>query len=196
MIAAGAGSGKSTLLESLLPWYPAADRRIRLRGSFESFAWEQDPRFDPFRSVLVAEEISGHLPSYLWGPAVAHFLSWRDRGCAIVATAHGDSVEDIGRLLTGYPLLLPLGAMTGFDAIVRIGPVEGAPGPRSAVTTIWTVGQTAAGGLLPATLHDGSGCDEQIVSDVLRRIGAEHDQVDSRLSALRTRIEASDEPDP
>ncbi|CAA9550040.1 MAG: hypothetical protein AVDCRST_MAG33-811 [uncultured Thermomicrobiales bacterium] len=192
VIAASARAGKSTLLEALLPWYPDGHRRIRLRGSFETFAWEQDPRFRPDQSVLVAEEISGHLPTYLWGPGVARFLGWRDRGCALAATAHGDSLGDIGQLLAGYPLRLPLASLLAFDAVVRLGPSaldREAGSGYLPVTTVWSATPTDAGGLVPATLLDDAGLHLSAVGDSLARLRVETRDVEDDLSAIRRRID-------
>lgn len=154
VIAARSRAGKSTLLEALLPHYPEDDRRIRLRGSFETFGWEADDRFVPAHAVLIAEEISGHLPTYLWGPPVGRFLGWRDHGVAIAATAHGDSIEDVARLMAGYPLRLPISSVAAFDVIVRLGSPVDAPSRPSVLTDIWSTGRTLSGGLTSSTLFD------------------------------------------
>ena len=192
VIAADARAGKTTLLEALLPWYPAGDRRIRLRGSFETFGWERDPRFVPSRSVLIAEEISGHLPTYLWGPGVGRFLGWSAEGSALLSTAHGDSTEDVAQLLTGYPLRLPLTSLLAFDAIVRLGPLPLTSGPdraRVAVRTVWSATRTSGGGIVPVTLLDDGGIAAGAVGDLLARLGADGIRLGEELVTLRERIE-------
>lgn len=143
IIAGRSGAGKSALLEALLPWFPENDRRIRLRGGFETFRWETDERFRPGATVLVADEISPHLPIYLWGAPVARFLAWAAPGCALAATAHGERIEDVVRLLAGPPLHLPLRAIAAFDIVVRLVPAPGG----GEVDAVWSVGLERSGGL-------------------------------------------------
>lgn len=173
VIAGRSRAGKSTLLEALLPLYPIDDRRIRLRGSFETFGWEADDRFVPDRAVLIAEEISGHLPTYLWGPPVGRFLRWREHGAALAATAHGESIEDVARLMAGYPLRLPISSVAAFDVIVRLGSPVDAPSRLSVLTDIWSTGRTLSGGLTSSTLFDHrSGVREREV-ETSRPLGQE-----------------------
>ncbi len=192
VIAGPSGAGKTTLLEALLPLYPREDRRIRLRGSFETFAWATDARFDPAHAVLIAEEISGHLPTYLWGPPVGRFLAWRERGAALLATAHGESIEDVARLLAGYPLRLPLRSVAAFEVIVRLGPAPDVPSCRPVLTDIWSIGLTPDGGLTQASLFDrrvgihvadSDGCPNQP--------GLPHHATSASLPAGSTRIGSS-----
>ena len=171
VIADRSRAGKTTLLEALLRLYPELDRRVRLRGSFETFSWESDLRFRPDRAVLVAEEISGHLPTYLWGPPVGRFLGWRARGCALAATAHADSMEDVARLFTGYPLRLPLPATAAFDVVLRLGPVRDGTTERFALTDIWSSRVTGSGGLVRSTLLDRDGLRDDAIAAVLERLG-------------------------
>ncbi len=191
VIAGRSRVGKSTLLEAFLPWYPAATRQIRLRGSFEAFGWERDPRFAPDRAVLVAEEISGHLPTYLWGAGVERFLAWRTAGCALAATAHGDQIEDVARLLTGYPLRLPLRSVAAFDLILRLGPSNGAAGPRFRLTDAWATGLTGAEGLIARPVLDGSGLHLDTAADVLARSGSRITSLDGALAAIDLEIRAT-----
>lgn len=190
VIAGRSGAGKSTLLEALLPWYPASDRRLRLRGSFEDFAWERDPRFDPQRAVLVAEEISGHLPVYLWGRPVARFLGWRSAGSALIATAHGEHLADIARLISGYPLRLPLQALAAFDIIVRLGPRDWSPHSGHAVTDVWATDRTGLGGLVATTLIDPTGLHRDAIRDVYGRLGGDIGTMEGTLERLRREIVA------
>lgn len=191
VVAGRSGVGKSTLLESLLPWYPSADRRIRLRGSFEDFGWARDPRFVPGQAVLVAEEISGHLPTYLWGPPVGRFLDFREAGCALAATAHGERIQDVGRLLCGYPLRLPIRSLAAFDLIIRLGPAGAALDSPSIVTDVWTTSQTSARGVVAATLFDRSGIRYDHLASVLQRLGDDGRSFGHALAEVATEIAAT-----
>ncbi len=107
VIAGASGVGKTTLLTALLDFLPPRTRRIYPRGCFETFAFLSDPAISPRESALLINEISPHLPVYLWGPAVGRILEAAQRGFTLLATAHADSVHDLVGALTGSPLHIP-----------------------------------------------------------------------------------------
>jgi hypothetical protein len=110
--------GKTTLLSALLDFLPRKTRRVYLRGCFESFAFLVDPAIVPSQTALLINEISPHLPVYLWGPAVGRVLEAAQRGFTLLSTAHGDSVHEFVRALTGSPLRIPLAQAAAFEFVV------------------------------------------------------------------------------
>ena len=85
-------SGKTTTLTALLDLVPAGVRRVFLRGWAETFDFVRQT--EPGRTILLANELSDHLPVYLWGPkAVEAFRALRT-GYAIAATLHADSADE------------------------------------------------------------------------------------------------------
>lgn len=91
-------SGKTTTLTAFLDFLPDATRRVFLRGWSETFDYERQT--DPRTTLLLANELSSHLPVYLWGPkAVQVFRSLR-RGYALASTLHADSAEEAIAQLT------------------------------------------------------------------------------------------------
>lgn len=91
-------SGKTTTLTAFLDFLPDATRRVFLRGWSETFDYESQT--DPRTTLLLANELSSHLPVYLWGPkAVQVFRSLR-RGYALASTLHADSAEEAIAQLT------------------------------------------------------------------------------------------------
>jgi ABC-type cobalamin/Fe3+-siderophores transport system ATPase subunit len=118
-VAAGpSGAGKTTLLTALLDLVPPQTRRLHLRGSFETFAFLSDETVVPSESVLLVNEISAHLPVYLWGPAVSRTLAAKERGFSLLATAHAESVAEFVGALTGSPLRIPATLVAAFDFLV------------------------------------------------------------------------------
>jgi hypothetical protein len=110
--------GKTTLLSALLDFLPPNTRRVYPRGCFESFAFLSDPAVDPSQTALLINEISPHLPVYLWGPAVGRVLEAAQRGFALLATAHADSVHEFVGALTGSPLRIPVAQAAAFEFVV------------------------------------------------------------------------------
>ena len=110
--------GKTTLLSALLDFLPPNTRRVYVRGCFESFAFLSDPAIDSSQTALLINEISPHLPVYLWGPAVGRVLGATQRGFTLLTTAHANSVHEFLGALTGSPLRIPLAQAAAFEFVV------------------------------------------------------------------------------
>jgi energy-coupling factor transporter ATP-binding protein EcfA2 len=136
VIAGPSGAGKTTLLGALLDLLPVDTRRIYIRGCFETFAFLSDVDVAPERAALLVNEISPHLPVYLWGPAVARLLDAADDGFTLLATAHAESVPAFVGLLTGPPLRIDAAKAGAFELVVLLDRVpDNASGRR--VRGVW-----------------------------------------------------------
>jgi hypothetical protein len=136
--------GKTTLLSALLEFLPPNTRRVFPRGCFESFAFLSDSAIDPSRTALLINEISPHLPVYLWGPAVGRVLEAAQRGFTLLATAHADSVHEFVGALTGSPLRIPLAQVAAFEFIVVMKRDEEILSGRR-VCGVWRLAATRSG---------------------------------------------------
>ncbi|HUG55804.1 MAG TPA: hypothetical protein VMJ92_01900 [Candidatus Limnocylindrales bacterium] len=85
-------SGKTTTLTSFLDFVPDDVRRIFIRGWAETFDYLRQT--DPATTLLLANELSSHLPVYLWGPKTVEVFRGLRRGYAIASTLHADSAEE------------------------------------------------------------------------------------------------------
>jgi hypothetical protein len=92
-------SGKTTTLTALLDYLPHRVRRIFVRGWAETFDYLEQTR--PAETMLLANELSSHLPVYLWGPKAVRVFSTLARGYALGSTLHADSAEEAVAQLTG-----------------------------------------------------------------------------------------------
>lgn len=128
--------GKTTLLSALLQFMPVGTRRLHLRGAFETFAFLRDPHVEPRTTALLINEISPHLPIYLWGDAVARVLTAAERGFMVLATAHGSSVPEFVGSLTGSPLRIPVRQVAALDIVVLLEASAATPSGRR-VAGIW-----------------------------------------------------------
>jgi hypothetical protein len=133
------GAGKTTLLEALLDFLPATARRVDLAGAGEDFVWlpeaealgwtrQTSPEsvaipVTPASAVLVAAEISEHLPIYTWGRAARTLIRAASIGYGIAATLHADRLEDVHDLLRARAVGLTDEELTylGLILIVRAG---------------------------------------------------------------------------
>ena len=85
-------SGKTTTLTALLDLLPRDVRRVFIRGWAETFDYVRHT--DPLRTLLLANELSSHLPVYLWGPKAVETFRTLRRGYALASTLHADSAEE------------------------------------------------------------------------------------------------------
>ncbi len=131
VVAGPSGVGKTALLTALLELLPPDTRRIYPRGCFETFAFLADAQIVPEQTALVINEISPHLPVYLWGPAVARVLDAAQLGFALLATAHAESVPQFVGTLTGSPLRIPARRVAAFEFVVEMGWSEQTRGGRA-----------------------------------------------------------------
>ena len=92
-------SGKTTTVTAFLDFLPNDVRRVFLRGWAETFDFVRQT--DPGRTLLLANELSSHLPVYLWGPKAVEVFRTLRRGFALASTLHADSAEEAVAQLTG-----------------------------------------------------------------------------------------------
>src|SRR6185503_17091147 len=91
-------SGKTTTLTALLDYLPSRVRRIFVRGWAETFDFVQQTK--PDGTILLANELSSHLPVYLWGPKAVRTFGMLQRGYALGSTLHADSADEAVAQLT------------------------------------------------------------------------------------------------
>lgn len=92
-------SGKTTTLTAFLDFLPNDVRRVFVRGWAETFDYVR--QHDPARTLLLANELSSHLPVYLWGPKAVKVFRTLRNGFALGSTLHADSAEEAVAQLTG-----------------------------------------------------------------------------------------------
>lgn len=92
-------SGKTTTLTALLDFLPNATRRIFIRGWAETFDFLGQTK--PSATLLLANELSSHLPVYLWGQKAVRVFEALRRGYAFGSTLHADSCDDALAQLVG-----------------------------------------------------------------------------------------------
>jgi flagellar protein FlaI len=135
------GTGKSTLLAALLDFLPPDVRRIELAGEAETFAWlpqaselgwpgvaRPTPDGELVRAettVLVAPELSDHLPAYTWGEAARVAVRAASIGYGLAATIHADSLDDVFELLRRPPVRLADDELSHLGVVVVLRRVAG-----------------------------------------------------------------------
>jgi hypothetical protein len=131
VVAAGpSGAGKTTFLTTLLDHLPPKTTRVYVRGCYEPFDFLNQT--DPASTALLVNEISPHLPIYLWGPGVRRTFEAIAKGYQLAATAHANSVEDFVYSLSAYPLRIPADLLRAIDLLILLSVtwIDGEPARR------------------------------------------------------------------
>ena len=149
-------SGKTTTLTALLDHLPAPTRRVFIRGWAETFDFLDQT--EPRDTILLANELSSHLPVYLWGPKAVRVFETLARGYALGSTLHADSAEEAVAQLTGELGVAPADlARVQLLVVMRIyGTTRGGHARR--VVSIHELGlRDEAVTLRPLVAHDPDG---------------------------------------
>lgn len=117
VVAAGpSGAGKTTLLTALLEFLPETKQRVYARGMYETFDFAGGA--DPNSTAILVNEISAHLPVYLWGSAVRRLFELSRAGFQFFATCHAETVEEIVYSLSSHPLRISAHEISSIDILI------------------------------------------------------------------------------
>jgi hypothetical protein len=112
-------AGKTTLLTALLDFLPADTQPIYLRGWYERFTFLES--VPPSVGYLLCNEISAHLPTYLWGNGVRRLFEAVEAGYPLATTMHATSAADALNQLAAYPISIPSHQLHLPNLVVTVG---------------------------------------------------------------------------
>lgn len=181
------GAGKTTTLTALTDFLPPETGRSYLRGWDETFAFRDTA--DPARHYLLCNEISAHLPHYLWGRKVQELFDACAAGYAFGATMHADTWQEVVGTLVGYPLYVPLAALARLDLIMTLAVEYRARRPRRRLERL-TLLRPGDGGVQPnpVDLAWWDEASDQVASPVepppslLARLGVDGREYEAQVS--------------
>lgn len=117
VVAAGpSGAGKSTLLTALLELLAPEKTRVYARGMYETFDFAE--RMEAGATAILVNEISPHLPIYLWGSGVRRLFELGRGGYQFFATCHAESVEEIVYAFSTHPLRISAANLRAIDLLI------------------------------------------------------------------------------
>jgi type IV secretory pathway ATPase VirB11/archaellum biosynthesis ATPase len=91
-------AGKTTILTALIDFLRPQVQRLYLRG------WSEDYDFvgsvEPGQCYLLVNEMSDHLPVYMWGRPAMRLFELLPLGFGMAATMHADTAEEVVGILT------------------------------------------------------------------------------------------------
>jgi hypothetical protein len=136
------GIGKTTTLNALLQFLPEGTALAYMSGMYENFAFTRLPEIDPATTYALCNEVSDHLPIYMWGRIARRYLALPGQGYHIATSVHADTIDDVIHM---YNRTLRLGVedMRRLGLIVNIGLVGHIYPPRRRWFTTHFVRPTA-----------------------------------------------------
>jgi hypothetical protein len=85
-------AGKTTTLSALVDFLPDDTIGVFLRGWAQDMTWTDE--IGPDRGFLLINELSDHLPIYVWGPNARAALHLAGSGYGFGGTMHADSLDE------------------------------------------------------------------------------------------------------
>src|SRR5690348_9826106 len=99
------GVGKTTTLNALLAFLPVDSTLVYTMGMYEDFDFVNDTV--GACTCVLANEVSDHLPIYMWGRTARKLLALPASGYAVATSCHADTMDDVMSMLRGDLRLRP-----------------------------------------------------------------------------------------
>jgi hypothetical protein len=114
------GVGKTTTLNALIQFLPEGTGLAYMAGMYENFAFTRIKDIDPATTYALCNEVSDHLPIYMWGRIARRFLSLPAQGYHVATSVHADTIQDVMHMYQ-RDLRLPVEDIRRLGLIVNIG---------------------------------------------------------------------------
>jgi hypothetical protein len=147
-------AGKTTTLSALVDFLPDETVGIFLRGWAQDMSWTDE--VGPERGYLLVNELSDHLPIYVWGPNAREALRLAGAGYGLGATMHADSLHEALELLRGE-LRAADADLAGMTLYLQYSAYRTPTGMYRRVEEAWHLRTDATGRLAPVRLAELDG---------------------------------------
>jgi hypothetical protein len=127
------GVGKTTTLNALLGFVPSGSTLVYTVGMYEDFDFAS--QVQPESTCVLANEVSNHLPIYMWGRVARHLLKLPEQGFEIATSCHADTIDDVLSMLR-HDLKVPATDIRRLGLIINIGLVGKVWPPRRRFLTV------------------------------------------------------------
>ena len=85
----------TTTLNALLQFLPEGTALVYMSGMYENFAFTRIPEIDPKTTCALCNEVSDHLPIYMWGRIARRYLTLPAKGFRVATSVHADTINDV-----------------------------------------------------------------------------------------------------
>ncbi|GAC1362334.1 MAG: hypothetical protein NVS2B12_11410 [Ktedonobacteraceae bacterium] len=89
------GVGKTTTLNALLQFLREGTVLAYMSGMYENFSFTRIPDIDPTVTYALCNEVSDHLPIYMWGRIARRYLQLPSQGYHVATSVHADTIDDV-----------------------------------------------------------------------------------------------------
>ncbi len=89
------GVGKTTTLNALLQFLPENTSVAYMSGMYENFAFTRLADINPAKTYALCNEVSDHLPIYMWGRVARRYLQLPGQGYHIATSVHADTIVEV-----------------------------------------------------------------------------------------------------
>ncbi len=114
------GVGKTTTLNALLQFLPEGTALAYMSGMYEKFSFTHLPDINPSTTYALCNEVSDHLPIYMWGRIARRYLQLPAQGYHIATSVHADTIDDVLSMYQ-HDLRLSANDIRRLGLVVNIG---------------------------------------------------------------------------
>ncbi len=114
------GIGKTTTLNALLQFLPEGTALAYMSGMYEDFAFTQLPDIEPEKTYALCNEVSDHLPIYMWGRIARRYLTLPARGYHVATSVHADTIREVIQMYQ-RDLRVPVEDIRRLGLVINIG---------------------------------------------------------------------------
>ncbi len=114
------GVGKTTTLNALLQFLPEGTALAYMSGMYEDFAFTRLPEIEPAKTYALCNEVSDHLPIYMWGRVARHFLTLPAQGYHVATSVHADTITEVIQMYQ-RSLRVPAPDIRRLGLVINIG---------------------------------------------------------------------------
>jgi len=114
------GVGKTTTLNALLQFLPEGTALAYMSGMYENFSFTRLPDINPATTYALCNEVSDHLPIYMWGRIARRYLQLPAQGYHVATSVHADTIDDVLSMYQ-HDLRLSANDIRRLGIIVNIG---------------------------------------------------------------------------
>ena len=123
------GIGKTTTLNALLQFLSEGTVLAYMSGMYENFAFTRRTDLKPSHVYALCNEVSDHLPIYMWGRVARRYLTLPSQGYHVATSVHADTIDDVMHMYQ-HDLRLHVEDIRRLGLIVNIGLVGRVYPPR------------------------------------------------------------------